>query len=102
MAMNDENCRPEMENEEVSGEIELSASDGKQTDLLYIGAKIITACHMDERTFLVEHKGQDGKGREYREGYRVTYPDGYISWSPKDVFETAYRVVTFGELALMK
>lgn len=24
-------------------------------------------------------------------GYRVTYPDGYTSWSPKDVFEAAYR-----------
>lgn len=24
-------------------------------------------------------------------GYRVTYPDGYVSWSPKDVFEAAYR-----------
>lgn len=25
------------------------------------------------------------------DGYRVIYPDGYESWSPKDVFETAYR-----------
>lgn len=25
------------------------------------------------------------------EGYRVRYPDGYESWSPKDVFEAAYR-----------
>lgn len=24
------------------------------------------------------------------EGYRVIYPDGYESWSPKDVFEKAY------------
>lgn len=24
-------------------------------------------------------------------GYKVVYPDGYISWSPKDVFEEAYR-----------
>lgn len=23
-------------------------------------------------------------------GYAVKYPDGYISWSPKDVFEAAY------------
>lgn len=23
-------------------------------------------------------------------GYRVIYPDGYASWSPKDVFERAY------------
>lgn len=25
------------------------------------------------------------------DGYRVIYPDGYESWSPKDVFEAAYR-----------
>lgn len=25
------------------------------------------------------------------EGYRVCYPDGYVSWSPKEVFEEAYR-----------
>ena len=24
-------------------------------------------------------------------GYMVVYPDGYKSWSPKDVFEAAYR-----------
>ena len=26
-------------------------------------------------------------------GYKVVYEDGYTSWSPKDVFEKAYRVV---------
>ena len=37
-------------------------------------------------------------------GYRVQYPDGYQSWSPKAVFESAYRVsegfeqrLTFGD-----
>lgn len=25
-----------------------------------------------------------------RQGYGVTYPDGYVSWSPKEVFEQAY------------
>ena len=29
--------------------------------------------------------------QELTEGYRVVYPDGYVSWSPKDVFEAAYR-----------
>lgn len=28
-----------------------------------------------------------------REGYRVIYPDGYESWSPKDVFEAAYLCI---------
>jgi hypothetical protein len=28
-----------------------------------------------------------------KEGYRVVYPDGYVSWSPKDIFEKAYMQV---------
>lgn len=28
------------------------------------------------------------------EGYRIRYPDGYVSWSPKVVFEEAYRPTT--------
>lgn len=28
---------------------------------------------------------------EQEDGYKVVYPDGYESWSPKDVFEEAYR-----------
>lgn len=28
------------------------------------------------------------------EGYKVVYPDGYESWSPKDVFERAYLPLT--------
>ena len=28
------------------------------------------------------------------DGYRVKYEDGYVSWSPKDVFENAYRETT--------
>lgn len=30
-------------------------------------------------------------GTKDRDGYIVKYPDGYISWSPKEVFEAAYR-----------
>lgn len=26
-----------------------------------------------------------------KEGYKVVYPDGYVSWSPKEQFEEAYR-----------
>ena len=25
------------------------------------------------------------------DGYKVMYPDGYVSWCPKEVFEEAYR-----------
>lgn len=30
-------------------------------------------------------------GTVNQEGYIVKYPDGYISWSPKEAFESAYR-----------
>lgn len=32
--------------------------------------------------------------RDDKEGYAVQYTDGYRSWSPKDVFEDAYREMT--------
>lgn len=41
----------------------------------YIGTKQVTAWEQEK----------DGK-----EGYAVKYEDGYISWSPKEVFEKTY------------
>lgn len=50
----------------------------------YIGTKIIEAEPCKAWKDTKEHKaGEDG--------YKVRYPDGYESWSPKDVFEEAYR-----------
>lgn len=66
----------------------------------YIGSKIIHAMPQDECAFLAT-KGQDVTNRETRPGYRVHYPDGYVSWSPKEVFETAYREVTKAECHLI-
>ena len=68
---------------------------------LYVGTKIIQARPMDEQDFYRVHKpsrwtAETGK----RDGYCVEYPDGYISWSPKDTFETAYREVTDAEKEL--
>ena len=68
----------------------------------YIGAKIIKAEPMDECTFLGSFKGEDVTNRETRRGYHVLYPDGYDSWSPKEVFENAYREITTGEYALIQ
>ena len=50
----------------------------------YIGTKIIEAepCKAWKDTKL--HKAGE-------EGYKARYPDGYESWSPKGVFEEAYR-----------
>ena len=31
------------------------------------------------------------------DGYRVRYPDGYVSWSPKEAFERAYLALDVNE-----
>ena len=67
----------------------------------YIGTKIIKAEPMDEFTFDIKYGAKDKPGRENRNGYHVIYPDNYNSWSPKEVFETAYRELTPGEIFLV-
>lgn len=62
----------------------------------YIGSKTIAAAPMSECTFLEREKGQDTRNREDSPGYLVVYPDGYRSWSPKDVFEAAYDELLVG------
>ena len=55
----------------------------------YIGTKIVGA----EPAFRLDGKRVQAIDRSMpidaavEEGYRVIYPDGYESWSPKDVFE---------------
>jgi hypothetical protein len=36
-----------------------------------------------------------------RAGYYLRYPDGYQSWSPAEVFEGAYRLISDDERALV-
>ena len=59
----------------------------------YIGTKIIEAIPAIRKGGKVYEKNQpvpmSMDPMEY--GYKVRYPDGYESWSPKDVFEEAYR-----------
>jgi hypothetical protein len=50
---------------------------------------------MTDVQFNVFQKGaitEDFGGVE-KEGYKVVYPDGYVSWSPKDAFEKSYMQV---------
>ena len=58
----------------------------------YLGVKIVSA----EKCYGLDNKCVDPNsehcGREV-DGYRVVYEDGYVSWSPKDVFEKAYKNV---------
>lgn len=66
----------------------------------YIGTKIINAEPMNLGSYN-KYRGwtiPDDENPE-AEGYLVKYPDGYESWSPKAVFEEAYREsenMTFG------
>lgn len=64
----------------------------------YIGTKIIMAAPMC-RAEAEAHLGRDVGGNKHGEGYLVEYEGGYQSWSPKDVFDEAYRQtvgMTFG------
>lgn len=77
----------------------------------YIGTKIINAAPMtrqaynDLRGWTVpadENPADDGYLVEYLDGGQANVPGhtGYVSWSPKDVFERAYKGnghLTFGD-----
>jgi hypothetical protein len=64
---------------------------------LYIGSKLILAFPMNQNEFREKHHIGAALVDPDQEGYCVEYPDGYISWSPKVVFDTAYREVTEAE-----
>ena len=83
----------------------------------YIGTKTINAKPMSRQAYnnlrgwvvpADEDPADDGYLVEYIDGGQANHPDfdGYISWSPKDVFERAYRRsdgLTFGDaLELLK
>ena len=58
----------------------------------YIGTKVIQAepaYRVDGKVFVKANIVP--YGYKIEDGYKVVYPDGYESWSPKDVFEASYR-----------
>ena len=58
----------------------------------YIGTKIIEAAPAIKVDGKIYHTGtMFPVGTEAEQGYKVVYPDGYESWSPKAAFEEAYR-----------
>lgn len=59
---------------------------------MYIGTKTIEAMPMTRKAYN-NYRGWDVPRDENPsdEGYLVKYEDGYESWSPKEVFEKAYR-----------
>ena len=72
----------------------------------YTGTKVVEARPMNEiDAEYIGYARKNSDNHEWRDGYHVRYtnPDGsfYDSWSPKDVFEKAYREVkgmSFGEV----
>lgn len=60
----------------------------------YIGCKMIEAApaiKVDGKIYSLD--GPVPRSMNRQEGYRVKYPDGYESFSPKEVFEKAYMQV---------
>lgn len=69
----------------------------------YIGTKVLKAVPMNRGDYNIlrgwnipenEDPKEDGYLVEYQDGGKPNHPDyeGYISWSPKDVFEKAYQL----------
>jgi len=81
----------------------------------YIGTKMINAQPMTRQEYIDlrgwtvpadENPADEGYLVEYTDGGQPNHPDyaGYISWSPKAVFERAYRPttnMTFGDALVM-
>jgi hypothetical protein len=63
-------------------------------DKVYIGTKVV-------RAYECPAWKESGGHPVGAPGYRVIYDDGYESWSPKDVFERAYREITPTEMAMI-
>ena len=67
----------------------------------YIGTKIVNAEPMNLGSYnnyrgWVIPEDEDPE----REGYLVKYPDDYVSWSPKEVFEESYVITENNKLAI--
>lgn len=60
----------------------------------YVGIKMISACPMTLRQAKSEYGvkvGDSSTADHGDEGYLVRYKDGYVSWSPKAVFDESHR-----------
>ena len=65
----------------------------------YIGVKMVEAEPINFDEFEEKEYALVCEDKGNASGYKVVYEDGYVSWSPKDVFDKAYRRIdgmTFG------
>jgi len=61
----------------------------------YIGTKVIEAEPMNLGEYNKYRGWEIPKDEDpERDGYRVVYPDDYVSWSPKEIFEEAYKDIS--------
>ncbi|MDH5598972.1 MAG: hypothetical protein OEY34_07600 [Cyclobacteriaceae bacterium] len=68
----------------------------------YIGTKIVKAFEQSYGEFVLLEKNISCEPETANKaGYRVEYEDGYVSWSPKEVFERCYREITVEEKKMM-
>ena len=63
---------------------------------VYIGTKIIRARECSYNEFHT-----DSQIVVDRDGFEVIYGDGYVSWSPEEAFNAAYRRISDNEIRLI-
>ena len=70
---------------------------------IYIGTKIVAAEPMGEKQFISMYRRDQQMPKDIieRPGFKVRYEDGYVSWSPKETFERAYREITDEERRML-
>jgi hypothetical protein len=82
----------------MNGEMATGQGSALQKMPAYIGTKVVCAFPMSDTSFRGRKEGVGvPDGYPQKEGYLVIYPDGYESWSPKETFEAAYRLVSDAE-----
>ena len=72
---------------------------------IYNEANHLTKAYKNGYSILPNNNGcaMEPKGyREPKDGYKVMYHDGYISWSPKAQFQEAYRLISINEKDFVK
>lgn len=67
----------------------------------YISSKIVRGMPMKESVFLATKSQVLPDNAVDRDGFHVIYPDGYISWSPKEAFDNSNRLITDVEKAFL-
>lgn len=66
----------------------------------FIGVKMVEAKPM-KASIALSADMKIGNAHSDDMGYEVTYPDGYKSWCPKDVFETAYFPLSSNDVKIL-